>query len=259
MKKIIIVTIILGLLGGLVACGGGGGGTPSTPTSSSDAPSKTIIVGTAANYPPMEYEEGGQIVGFDIDLIKEIARLAGYGVEVKNLPREELFTALKNKEIDVVAAALPITEEAKKEVAFVGPYLEGGQGIVIKKDRTDIRGPQDLAGKKVGVIEGSAGEEALQTLGLEGVEVSRYTDPTLGLSDVDSGKIDAFINDFAQNSYFIKEMTANLLQIVQKLTAQDYGFAVRQDDHTLREGLSQALQKSKSLKTYEDIYKKWFK
>jgi len=66
----------------LFACGGGGGGAPSTPTSSSATPSKTIIVGTVADYPPMEYEEGGQIVGFDIDLIKEIDSCLDMMVEI---------------------------------------------------------------------------------------------------------------------------------------------------------------------------------
>lgn len=264
MKKIFLISVVLILLLSISACGGGAPSTPTetsaTPTSSPSptqtTPMKTIIVGTAAEYPPMEFIENGEIVGFDVDLIKEVARLAGYNVEIQNVPWDGIFASLKAKKIDVIASAVTITDERKKEMLFVGPYLEAGQGIVIKKDRTDIKGPEDLVGKKVGVQKATTGDKAASAM--EGVEVVRYEDILMAFKDLEIGRIDAVINDVPVNAYQIKKSGAELVQISKKFTVEEYGFAVRLDDQVLHQALSQALQKSKSINSYKKIYDKWF-
>ena len=264
MKKIILSLVVFTLFFSVAACGGGAPSTPTaTPSSSASStsptqttPMKTIIVGTAAEYPPMEFIENGEIVGFDIDLIKEVARLAGYNVEIQNVPWDGIFAALKAKKIDVIASAVTITEDRKKEMLFAGPYLEAGQGIVIKKDRTDIKGPEDLKGKKVGVQKATTGDQAASAM--EGVEVVRYEDILMAFKDLEIGRIDAVINDVPVNAYQIKKSGADLIQIAKKFTVEEYGFAVRQDDYVLQQALSQALQKAKSINTYKKIYDKWF-
>jgi polar amino acid transport system substrate-binding protein len=259
MRKLIILMVVLALMGSVAACGGG---APSTSTASSPTPTqtttpaKTIIVGTAAEYPPMEYIENGEIVGFDVDLIKEVARLAGYNVQIQNVPWDGIFAALKANKIDVIASAVTITEDRKKEMLFAGPYLEAGQGIVIKKDRTDIKGPDDLKGKKVGVQKATTGDEAASAM--EGVEVVRYEDILMAFKDLEIGRIDAVINDVPVNAYQIKKSGANLIQISKKFTIEEYGFVVRLGDNVLQQALSQALQKSKSINSYQKIYDKWF-
>lgn len=263
MKKVVLLLICIALVGSIAACGGGGT-TPTetgtsespSPTATSPTPTKTIIVGTAAEYPPMEFVENGQVVGFDIDLIKELARIAGYNVQIENTAWDGIFAALKSKKVDVIASAVSITEDRKKEMLFVGPYLEAGQGIVIKKDRTDIKGAEDLKGKTVGVQKGTTGDEAATAM--EGVQVERYEDILLAFKDLENGRIDAVVNDVPVNAYQIAKSGANLTQIAKKFTVEEYGFAVRLDDQVLYQALSQALQKAKGIGTYKQIFSTWF-
>ncbi len=265
MKKVVLLLICIALLGGVAACGGGGTTpteTATSPTSSptatlpSPTPTKTIVVGTAAEYPPMEYVENGEIVGFDIDLIKELARIAGYNVQIENTAWDGIFAALFAKKVDVVASAVSITDERKKEMLFVGPYLEAGQGIVIKKDRTDIKGPDDLKGKTIGVQKSTTGDEAASAM--EGVRVERYEDILLAFKDLENGRIDAVVNDVPVNAYQIAKSGSQFIQIAKKFTMEEYGLAVRLNDQVIHQALSQALQKAKGIGTYKQIYDKWF-
>ena len=77
---------------------------------------KTYIVGTSADFPPFEYVEEGEYVGFDIELIKEIGKLKGFEVEVKDLSFDSLIPALKTGNIDIIIAAMTITEERQQVV-----------------------------------------------------------------------------------------------------------------------------------------------
>ncbi|MEI6308804.1 MAG: transporter substrate-binding domain-containing protein, partial [bacterium] len=167
-----------------------------------------------------------------------------------------IFASLKAKKVDLIASAVTITSERANEMDFVGPYMQSGQGIVILKTTVSIKGPEDLKGKKVGVQKGTTGDEAATAM--EGLTVERYEDILLAFKDLENGRIDAVVNDVPVNAYQIMRSNANLIQIAQKFTTEDYGFAIRKGDSQLMLDFTFALQKAMSDGTYQRVYEKWF-
>lgn len=80
---------------------------------------RTYMVATDATYAPFEFQTGSQeIVGFEIELFKEIAKVEGLSIQFLNTPWEGIFTQLLNGDRDVVVSAVTITEEQKKHWPF---------------------------------------------------------------------------------------------------------------------------------------------
>ncbi len=85
----------------------------SAPTVSPSAPVQKLVIGTDATLPPMEYIDEGKFIGYDIDLANALAQELNTEVEIKNIEFDNLFTALEQKEIDMIISAVTITEERK--------------------------------------------------------------------------------------------------------------------------------------------------
>lgn len=103
MKKVLGLLSILMLSLVLVACVGEKAATGSE--------TKKIYVGTNAEFEPFEYREGDQIVGFDIDLINEIAKEAKLDIEIKDMAFDGLIPALQSKKIDLIIAGMTVTPD----------------------------------------------------------------------------------------------------------------------------------------------------
>ena len=97
--------------------------------------SKTIKLGTNATFPPIEYVEGKDIVGFDISVGEKIAKDFDARLEVVNMSFDSLIPALSSGAIDFIAAGMSVTEERKKNVAFSIPYFESEQVIIVRKPK----------------------------------------------------------------------------------------------------------------------------
>lgn len=103
---------------------------PDTVTINTD---KVVKLGTNAAFPPFEYVDGKNIVGFDISMGEKIA--VGYGakLEVVDMAFDSLIPALASDAIDFIAAGMSVTEERKKNVDFSDPYYESKQVVIIRK------------------------------------------------------------------------------------------------------------------------------
>lgn len=94
---------------------------------------KTVKLGTNAAFPPFEYVEGKNIVGFDITMGQKIAKTCGSKLEVVDMSFDSLIPALQSGTIDFIAAGMSVTEERKKNVDFSVPYFESEQVIIVRK------------------------------------------------------------------------------------------------------------------------------
>ena len=92
-----------------------------------------VILGTNAAFPPFEYVEGKNIVGFDITMGEKIAKNAGMKLEVMDMAFDSLIPALQAGTIDFIAAGMSVTEERKKNVDFSVPYFASEQVIIVRK------------------------------------------------------------------------------------------------------------------------------
>ncbi len=103
---------------------------PATEKSSS---SKVVKLGTNAAFPPFEYVEGKNIVGFDITMGEKIAKTANAQLEVVDMAFDSLIPALASDAIDFIAAGMSVTDERKKNVDFSVPYYQSKQVVIVRK------------------------------------------------------------------------------------------------------------------------------
>lgn len=227
------------------------------PTAIPMAPVKTLIIGTDATYPPMEYKDDtGNLVGYDIDLGNQIAAELGGKAEIHNIPWDNVFTALEQKKVDVIISSVTINDERKKQYLFSSPYINAGQVILTKKENTTILAPTDLKDKKVGVQKETTSE----------TEAVKYTDPKLvtAFADYDeaakaliAGKVDAVIIDLTAGKGIVDKFKALKLSS-DPFTNEFYGVVLRKDEKVMQTRINQAISTLHEKGILDDIKQKWF-
>ncbi|MBS4175272.1 transporter substrate-binding domain-containing protein [Bacillus sp. FJAT-49736] len=159
MKKLLLLLSIILSVSLLGACG-----QSKSTGANGDNNKKVLIMGTSADFPPFETRDiNGNIVGFDVDLGKYIAKKLGYKLEVRDMKFDGLIGALQAKRVDMVISGMSATDDRKKNVDFSDEYHHSGEMFVTKKD-SSINSVNDLKGKTVGFQLGSIQEEGAKNL-----------------------------------------------------------------------------------------------
>lgn len=216
-----------------------------------------ILVGTDATYPPMEsIDETGNFVGMDIDIAREIAFDLGVKAEFRNIVWDEIFDTLLNGEVDMLISAITITSERAERMAFSDPYFNAGQVIVTTLNKVnEIKGTQDLAGKKLGVQIETTSE----------IEAQKYTDPDLVIpfenydlakEELLEGTIDAIIIDYPAAIGMVSG-EERLKVIGEPFTQEFYGIAVRKEEKVLLGEINKTIRRLKRENIIEEMEKKW--
>lgn len=197
-SKIGIISMLMGVLLLSTACGN---------TSADNVAEKSkldqikeagkIVLGTSADYPPYEFHKEingkDEIVGFDIEIAKEIAKDLGVELEIKDMDFDGLLMALNAGNVDFVVAGMTPNEERQKVVDFSDIYYKAVHGIVIKADNKDVfKTVDDLAGKKVGAQKGAIQEEIAVTE-IKDVDLKSLSKIPDLILEVKHDKIDAVV------------------------------------------------------------------
>ena len=166
----------------------------------------TLILGLDENFPPMGYrDESGEIVGFDIDLAKEVATRLGVELVIQPIDWAAKEMELQNKNIDVIWNGMSVTEERTANMNLSKPYLANRQ-IIIVPEGSDIKTKADLAGKKVAIQAGSSALDAVNadaaTAAIIG-ELVEFADNNSAFLDLKAGRVDAFVVDETYGRYLI--------------------------------------------------------
>lgn len=223
---------------------------------------RVLRVGTSPDFPPFEYvDEKGNIVGFDIDLIKLLAEKMGYSrVEIISMDFGALIPALREGKIDVIASGMTITEERMKVVDFTDPYWEADQAIVVRRDSSfKPKTLEELNGRSVGVQTGTTGAGYVKNYAKEHnltINVKEYPSFVLAVQDLVNGRIDAVVVDSPVASMFEKQYPVTVSGIIK--TGEQYGFAVRKGDRALLEALNNALRQVKNSPEWSMLLQKYF-
>jgi ABC-type amino acid transport substrate-binding protein len=187
-----------------------------------------LVMMTNAAFAPYEYlGSDNQVAGVDVDMAQAIADKLEVELEVVNMDFDGLIPALVAGKGDLVAAGLTITDERKQSVDFSDPYADATQLIIVKSDNTEIKGPDDLKGKTIGVQLGTTGD--IYSSDIEGAEVKQYKTGIEAGMDLKNGKLDAVVLDKlpAQN---IVDSNEGLILIDAPLTDEEYAIAVNKGD-----------------------------
>lgn len=249
-KKItsIIVTIIVTFT--LFGCSGAKEEKVSAQVSKLDKLKEKgkIVIGTSADYPPYEFHKSvdgkDTIVGFDIEIAKEIAKDLGVELEIKDMKFDGLLAALETGNIDFVAAGMTPTEDRKKNVDFSKIYYTAVQCVVIRsEDGASIKSLEDLKGKKVGVQKGAVQEQLAkeQLTSSEIKPLGKVSDLILSLN---TKKVDAVIVELpVAKSYVLQNSSLELSKIELKTEEEGSAIAVKKGNEDLVNSINTTIDK----------------
>ena len=249
----------------MLACGKKEPPAAATPApvaaASAPAPARVYVVGTDAAYAPFESQnEKGEIVGFDIDVVKAIAAKAGIEVKFVNTPWEGIFNALNQGDRDLLVSAVTITDERKQTMDFSGPYFDAQQLIAVKGN-SKVTKFDDLKKLKVGVQTGTTGDEAVTKLqGKTSANIRRFESTPLALKELDAGGVDAVVADNGVVIHYVNNNAGSKFKTVAdtSFTPEQYGLPVKKGNAELLGKLNKGLADIKADGSYDKIYAQYF-
>ena len=256
MKKIFALCMMLVLaVTALAGCGS---------NSAQKEESKKIVVGLDDSFPPMGFkDEKNEIVGFDIDLAKEVAKRLGREVEFKAIDWNSKEAELKSGRVDILWNGLDITEKRKEKMLFSEPYMDNRQIVFVAKNgKVAVAGEADLAGKTIGTQSGGTTEEYFENkpeLKASMKEVKYYPDYINAFMDLENGRLDAVVGDEIIGRYYISKHPDEIQAIDTVIgTVSQFGIAFRKDDQKLRDEVQKVFDEMKADGTVAKISEKWF-
>lgn len=218
-----------------------------------------IVVASDATWPPMEFvDENKNIVGFTIDLVKEVAKVAEFEVEIKNTAWDGIFAGLAAGNYQAIASSVTITEERKATMDFSEPYVNAGQVLVVRKDTTGVTTLADLVGKKVGAQIGTTG--AIEIGKVAGVELKSYDEVGLAFQDLVNSNIDGVVADSPIAANFALQNASykdKLMIVGEPFTDEWLGFVFKKGDSKTQKLFNDGLAKVKASGKLDELAKKW--
>ena len=225
------------------------------------APAKAIVIGLDDNFPPMGFrDDKNELVGFDIDLAKEAGKRLGAVVSFKPIDWNAKEAELNGNRIDVLWNGLTITEERKANILFTKPYLENRQ-IIVVTEKSQLKTKAELAGKVVGVQDGSSAVEAIQKDAATAKslkELKKFGDNVTALMDLSAGRLDALVVDEIVGRYYTGKKPGEYRVLEENFGTEDYGVGTRKGDTELSAKLNKALDDMKADGTAAKISTQWF-
>jgi polar amino acid transport system substrate-binding protein len=225
-------------------------------------PAKVYVVGTDAAYAPFESQnEKGEIVGFDIEVVKAAAAKAGVEVKFVNTPWEGIFNNLQQGDRDLLVSSITITEERKQTMDFSTPYFDAQQLIAVKQT-SKVAKFDDLKKLKVGVQTGTTGDEVVtKLLGKNSTNVKRFESTPLALKELESGGVDAVVADNGVVIHYVANNPDAKFKTVADNTSfapEQYGIAFKKGNTELLEKFNKGLADIKADGSYDKIYAQFF-
>lgn len=207
---------------------------------------------------PFEFEQDGQFDGIDIELVKALAGRLALGPDFKVVEAGSLLAALEDRQCDLVASSMAITEERLETVDFSDAYFEVRQSLLV---RTGAESTYDdlakLSGRTIGVESGSAGA-AFARENARSATIREFAGAEELFSDLEAGRIDAAVHDLPVGAYRAK--TTGRTMVARTFTdggSVHYGFAMRKGQADLKRTIDDALRQVRSDDTYPTILRRF--
>lgn len=221
---------------------------------------ETLRVVTDPSFVPFEMmdQETGEMIGFDMEIIREVADRAGFEIDLNTMDFNGIIPALQTGNVDIAIAGITITEEREEIVDFSDPYYDSGLRILVRESNGDVSEFDDLEGKKIGTKIGSTSYDYL----VKNLEADDGVTPYPGSSDMYmalmSRSIDAVFYDAPNVGYFARTKGEGKVKTVGPLyEGQQYGIALKNGSDWV-DDVNDALAAMKEDGTYKTIYEKWF-
>jgi len=219
---------------------------------------KTLLVGTNAEYPPFAFIENDEIVGFDIDVIKELAKRMGKSFTLSNMSFEALIPELQVGSIHVVVGGITPTPERSKRALFTLPHLENDQLMAVQKAGSQpITTAQDLNNSVVVVNQGYSSDHYVSDIKTK--EMVRISSPlvSMGLLALESGQADVYVASKGALQPFLKKSHNKYLITPIEQTGESSALAISKKYPQLYSQIQSTMGEMIKDGTIARLQKKW--
>ena len=216
----------------------------------------TLIAGVKSDYPPFGYiEQGGNLVGFDIEIMKYLAKRLGVKLDLRPVSSANRIPMLQGKTVDVICASMGITKDRVKAVDFTVPYILGETKFLVKKG-SGIKGYADLADKTIVYTQGTPWGDAIKREQPKAKPLV-FQDKPQAVIAVQQGRADAYVDDAAPILIFAQQHK-ELEAVGEAAPPAPLGIAVRLNDPVWRNEINFALIDAWQDGTYLKLYRQFF-
>ncbi len=222
-----------------------------------------LIVATYFTNPPFEYLENDREIGFEVDLIKEIAKRLNLTIEFKNTQWETIIAALKKNQYDLIMGAITITPDRKKIIAFSEPYMTTTLSVIINKDKTpQIKSLTDLHDTIVGVQAATTDYDVAVKMQkkqeIKGIKIYSFKDFAIAINDLLAGKVGAVMKVFPVAYYYVEHHPELKILAPVPNDPQPLGFGFNQNNKELINAVNRIQSDMQKDGSYNVIYQRWF-
>lgn len=221
---------------------------------------ESVTVATSPGYEPFEFEEDGELKGYDVDIWNEFEERTGIEVKWEYADFSGLLGLISSGKADAVSAQMSPTPEREESFCFSDPVNYYGSTVVVAEDNEEIKSVDDLSGKTVGVGSGNAMQQSVEAMYPDGdVKFEVYTSATLEamLDDIAYGRIDAVL---AQDIQTYMAMKANENLKLKVLDPFEYGTATivfDKENTELRDAMNKFIEILREDGTLKELSEKW--
>lgn len=242
MKKTLLATVAAAVLVVATACGSGSGDS-----------GETVRVVTLSDSPPNAFQKDGQYTGFDNELLRDIAAKENFKVEFVAMDFSALLGNVAGGQSDIASCAIAQTAERKKTVDFSAAYNYQSLAIQVKES-SPIVDENSLAGKRVGVVQGTASETWVAAT-VPTAELVRFPNDAASLSALKTDAIAATVFDQDTAEAYIKSNPDAKLKVAKAFTTDTpHGFAFKKGNTALITKVNDGLKKAIADGTWERLH-----
>ena len=221
-----------------------------------------LLIGVDDSYPPMEYQDGaGNLVGFDVDMTKEICKRINLEPKFLSTAWDGIFQALKTDKFDTIISSVSMQTDRIKNYEFTKPYIANSQMIVVKPGDNSITKAEDLKDKIVGCqISTTSNESATYLLETKKISftLKTYDQVIQPFNDMKAGRLDAIIVDEVVGQYYIGTDNKSFKAAAAKLNNEPMAACFKKGNKLLRDKVQKAMDDMIADGTMKTISQKWF-
>lgn len=217
-----------------------------------------LVVGVSDTTPPFTFKKDGAHVGYDIDMVRAVAKRLGVSVETVSVTSAERIPLLKDGKLDFVATSMTRTPERLKDVDFSAIYFVTPHAVIVKKS-SGITSVQQLAGKKAASASTSTAGGNLKEV-VPNVEIVYVRDYAVSFAMLKDGQVDAFPTDESVLRAMVQQdgKPADYVFLPDFSKSRNVGFALKKDEPRFKDAINKALLDIEASGEAVKIFDAWF-
>ncbi len=253
MKKsgviILVILFVMGLCGSLFAA----------DALETNKKKGVMVAGVKDSTPGFGFidEKTREIVGYDVDFVKAIAKKLGVKLELKPVTSASRMPQLMEGNIDIAAATMTKTAERAKQIDFSNTYFFTGQKFLVKK--ATVKSIADLDGKRIGTAKGSTSEQNAKKA-LPKATILSFDDYPQAFLALQQGKVFAVTTDESILANILgKAPNKEQFEIPDiQISDEPYGLGIRKGEKNFLDFVNKTLVEMEKSGEAKKIFDKWF-